>query len=900
MTDDTYELSPDKLEMFKSQSEDLSLIDAVKELVDNAIDNWTRTERDKAATVCIDIDGSTTRVWDNTGGVPSDEIQALFAFGEAREEPPEWSIGGYALGAKKAISRLGGLGEGTFNLAHIKSRTLKAERAYGYNIDRDWFEKSDWDVERKTFSSLQEGCTEVIVGASERLWDDDNVLELQRELSRTYTKFLAGDAQGQSADFKIVLESEEIEPAKGVEWSYIPLDNLYPRRYTNIELDPSYLSTPIQMELEVGLMLNEDAQESGTDIYFQDRLVINSSTSEEGGFGTNETAIGRFTPKNERFKARIDLITTGDASELPWDTQKKNIDRTSRISSVMYSRVEKLAKPYFDADSDVISDAIATPYHKGSKWAANSGTVKEVDVSTANGPEHPRTNLQYVENLRRWAGYHVTKGVFIDYDAYDSETSGLINEEAVPAYRKLVFELADEDLDGVSPEEGTRIKENAKDLDEKLRSIQNISCSAVENILNSGYISVDDVREASTKELQRINKVGERTAQRIKDRVEPSEGIEEILEELSSCPTDESGNPNAERVFELYEKFLELDSLPSQNDIDAVVEDAFPILTDDSEYADASDVFIPDQREPSTGFADVDEIKFIKVEQEQYDIQQENLYELFDRLGATRISKSVEESVFHRGSENVEEQDSTPRKRLYNAWNLIENELSNLFSSQNIERPSILWVEETGVQYCLKDTVCEKYDPDKEKIEKSVSCKYDSDKEEMYLTPDFVVNWEALAAELAAAHSGSKEPIEALLRKDSGELEDKAVDIVRRHETGEFQKVVDVRNDDIYDGEDVRGCDVIAIPDGNGEPRFIEIKSRSSSQTPIRLIGHEPKKAEELERQYYIYVVVINEVTDSIRLWRLSNPADRDFKPEDAWRINQSTWQEEGEEVVIE
>lgn len=891
MTDDTYDLSPDKLEMFKSQSEDLSLIDAVKELVDNAIDNWTRTtERDKAATVRIDIDESTTRVWDNTGGVPSEEIQALFAPGEAREEPPEWSIGGYALGAKKAISRLGGLGEGTFNLAHIKSRTPKAEKAYGYNIDRDWFEKSDWDVERKKFSSLQEGCTEVIVGASEQLWDDDNVLELQRELSRTYTKFLAGDAQGQSTDFKIVLGSEEIEPTKGVEWSYITLGNLYPRRYTNIELDPSYLSTPIQMELEVGLMLNEDAQESGTDIYFQDRLVINSSTSEEGGFGTDETAIGRFTSKNERFKARIDLITAGDASELPWDTQKKNIDRTSRISSVMYSKVKKLANPYFDADSDVISDAIATPYHKGSKWAANSGTVKEVDVSTAYRPEHPRTNLQYVENLRRWAGYHVTKGVFIDYDAYDSETSGLINEEAVPAYKKLVFELADEDLDGVSPEEGTQIVENAKDLDQTLRSIRNISSSAVENILNSGYISVDDVREASPRELRGINKVGDRTAQRIKDRVEPSEGIGEILEELSSCPTEERGNPNAERVFELYKKLLEFDSLPSQNDIDAVVEDAFPILTDDSEYADASDVFIPNQRELSTGFADVDEIKFIKIESEQYDIQKENLYDLFARLGATRISKSVEESVFHRGSENVEEQDSTPHKRLHNAWSSIENELSKVFSSQKIERPSVLWVEETGVQYCLKDAV----------YEKSVNCKYDPNKKEVYLTPDFVVNWEALAAELAAAHRGSKEAIEALLRKGSGELEDQAVDIVRQLETDEFKKVVDVRNDDIYHGEDVRGCDVIAIPYGNREPRFIEIKSRSSSQTPIHLIGHEPKKAEELERQYYIYVVVINEVTDSIRLWRLSNPADRDFKPEDAWRINQSTWQEEGEEVVIQ
>jgi hypothetical protein len=892
MTDDTYDLSPDKLEMFKSQSGDLSLIDAVKELVDNAIDNWTRTtDRDENATVRIDIDESTTRVWDNTGGVPSDEIQALFAPGEAREEPPEWSIGGYALGAKKAISRLGGLGEGAFNLAHIKSRTIKAEKAYGYNIDRNWFEKSEWDVERKTFSNLQDGCTEVVVGASEQLWNDNNISELQKELSRTYTKFLAGDAHGQSADFKILLGGEEIEPAKGVEWSYIPLDDLYPRRYTNIELDASYLSTPIQIQLEVGLMLNKDAQEAGTDIYFQDRLVINSSTSEEGGFGTDDSALGHFTPKNERFKARIELITEGDASDLPWDTQKKNIDRTSRISSLMYSRVKKFAEPYFSADSDVVSDAIAIPYHKGSKWAANSGAVKEVDVGETNRPDCPRTNLRDIEKLRKWAGYHVTQGVFIDYESHDYEKSGLIDQEAVPAYTELVFELTDDDLDGVSPEEGKKIIENVKALRKTLRSIRNIRRSAVDDILDSGYISEDDLREASTRELQRINGVGNRTAQRIKDRVEPSEGIKEILKELSSCPTDERGNPNAERVFEIYEKLLEFDSLPSQNDIDAVVDDALPFLTDDGEYADASAVFIPDQRELSTGFADVDEIRLIKMpEPECFDIQQEDLYDLFTRLGGTRISKSAEESVFYRGSENVDEQDSTPRKRLDDGWDSIENELSNVLSSQKIERPSIVWVEETGIQYTLNGSV----------YEKSANCKYDPNEGEVYLTPDFVVDWEALAAELAEAHSGSIETIETLLKKGSGELEDQSVDIVRQLESDEFRKVVDVRNDDVYDGEDVRGCDVIAIPYGNGDPRFIEIKSRSSSQTPIHLIGHEPEKAEDLQRQYYVYIVVINEVTDSTRLWRLSNPADRDFKPEDAWRINQSTWQEEGEEIVIQ
>jgi hypothetical protein len=170
----------------------------------------------------------------------------------------------------------------------------------------------------------------------------------------------------------------------------------------------------------------------------------------------------------------------------------------------------------------------------------------------------------------------------------------------------------------------------------------------------------------------------------------------------------------------------------------------------------------------------------------------------------------------------------------------------------------------------------------------------------VYLTPEFVVDWEVLAQEFSEAHGGSKEHIASLLRKASGNLEDRAVDLVRKHESDQFREVIDVRQVNQYEGYDVTGCDVLAIPYEESDPRYIEIKARTSAQTSIDLIGREPHRAEQLGRKYYLYVVIFDEDRDSVRLWRVSDPASRDYTVEQAWRIKQSTWQDKGEEVVID
>ena len=896
MSDDTYDLSPEKLEIFKSLSEDLSLIDSLKELVDNAIDNWTRTtNRDQPATVQIDISEGNTRVWDNTGGVPSDEIQALFKQGASRSNPPEWSIGGYALGAKKAISRLGGLGEGTFDRAQIKSRPPESEIASGYLIDRSWFEKSDYNVERKKFEDLDQGCTEIVVGATEPLWDEINTSTVKTELKRTYKKFLNGEANGQSAEFNIIVEQDRIEPSSGTEWTYLPFDGLYPRRYTNITLSPNHLSAPIEMELEVGLLLESDPKEAGTDIYFQDRLVVGNSTSDEGGFGIGDRSLGQFT-NNNRLRIKLELITEGDASDLPWDTQKKNIDLGTRTSALMYEKVKEFAQPYYNANSDIVSDAIAMPYDQNSEWAANDGYIKFIDVTDGYGrPDSAKSNLRQVKKLREKAEYHVVSSKYVDYAEYKNTKGEFLDEAAVPAYQGLISEISNEDLEPISPQEGKEIIKQVRKLRKELNSIRQVSNSNIDNILEK-YTSLDDLREISEHQLKRIPQVGDKIASRIKSNIEVKEGVGEILEELVSKPVDEKGEPDTERIFELYEKLLNFDSLPSKQDIDAVTDDFFWILTEDENFSAGENVFIPDDKNLKEIFENGDEdIQFTETDIQEFNHSKESLFNLLEQFGATRLSEGVTESVF---SENklfdINRDDSeTPQERLKEAWEAIEKEISSggLF---NIECPSVVWVEETGTQYQLGDR-----DPIRPEDEDE-TCKYDPDKGTVYLTPDFVVDWDKLAKELTTEHTGSKETVRNLLEKASGDLEDRAIDVILQQEH-ERADIIDVRSKKTKTkhGYDVEGCDLIAVPDDGGEPRFIEVKSRRNSQTAIRLIGKEPEVAENKKEQYWLYIVIFNDKTDSKRIFRLSDPANCEFSEEEVWRIKQSTWQNEAEEVVI-
>lgn len=99
--------TPEK-RLFWSIITDYSLTTSVCELVDNAIDIWTRNGKTSQLTVCIDLDvmNRIMRISDNAGGVRESELKLLVSPGATANDPDGATIGIFGVGSKRAVVAL--------------------------------------------------------------------------------------------------------------------------------------------------------------------------------------------------------------------------------------------------------------------------------------------------------------------------------------------------------------------------------------------------------------------------------------------------------------------------------------------------------------------------------------------------------------------------------------------------------------------------------------------------------------------------------------------------------------------------------------------------------------------------------------------------------------------------
>jgi len=519
---DTYDVSPEK-DIFEAWAKDLSIESAVKELVDNAIDNWTRiSERDNNVEISIECKSGTVTVSDNTGGISQEDISVLFRPGGAIESPSGWSIGGYALGAKKAIPRLGGLHRNDFNYAEIKSRPVEEARGHGFRIESEWFSRPEWRLNRQEYTDVPEGHTEITVKSNAEIWTEDTIEELKEELARTYHKFLDGEAAGQNGVVTLIVNGEKLEYSKDIDWAFIPIDKLYPRKYTGFTLGDNLddLNEPIKLTLTVGLMRHQNQEIAGTDIYCQDRLIIFGNQEEPGGYGRGENKVGNFTGHKARLKVLVELHTKGDASNLPWDTQKQGIDLDSRITRELHEKLTRWVRPYFVADADNVPEHIASVFHADHPHSANNGKIKEIDVNSiyVNPRYRPERPLERIPEIWDNAKIDANSGHLIEYRETDSNFE---HRGEYSAYKRLIQSYVDnpETLETVSASVAKEERDSVDELRKRLKSLSGISDGTVQKIIDTGIQTVEELQSTPQSDLESIYGVGPSTAETILEEV---------------------------------------------------------------------------------------------------------------------------------------------------------------------------------------------------------------------------------------------------------------------------------------------------------------------------------------------------------------------------------------------
>lgn len=539
---ETINLAPGK-DVYKSAAVDVDYVEAVKELVDNAIDNWARVSR-RTDDVIIDVmaNGGTTVVRDDTGGLPPEQIHVLFALGETIQSEVPGSIGAYGIGAKKAIVRLG-------DEATIKSRTDGESHGVGFSVNQDWLNSDDWDVELKEYTDLDPRETVVEVHSDDDIWngvtedseEESRVEVLRRELGETYAKFIRGTEQGGSVTIK--LNGDPVEPMDDIDWAYSPFDGMYPRRYENIELDHSSLDEPIQMDVTVGFMTEQNSDLGGTDFYCQDRLVIKSNQDTEGGYGsTSKNKIGKFTDHKSRLRVIVELNTLGDSSDLPWDGQKASIDPYHPVTRIVHDWLRRLVKAYFTLDAGKVYSPYVRLYGEESDYAANDGKVKSLDYAgrerVGSAPKHkPDTSRPQLKKVEQLVHKHAQLGV---------KNPDELEPWQVPAYRARLESKVDMPYEDLP--EGDEAEEQAEDvetddgfqhLDDALADVDGAGQSRREALFEAGFRTKDDLRDATKEGLMAVDGVGARLADAILEAV----GATPDEAESDSAPSEEEEEP---------------------------------------------------------------------------------------------------------------------------------------------------------------------------------------------------------------------------------------------------------------------------------------------------------------------------------------------------------------------
>jgi hypothetical protein len=444
------QLLPTK-EALTALKSDVTFESAVLELCDNALDAWKRTnDRGDKATIEILVERkeSTTQliIRDNTGGVPREEAAMLFGLGRTAKQN-DGSIGTFGVGAKKSLVNLGV----PFT---IRSHHSTEKNGWSFRIDEEWFEDDhDWSVPLHSDSKIQAGITEIRIEDLNYEWTEETATALRKRLGEAYNLFLSEEMQslcGKDFDLTITVDNEPVVADGVPDWAFSPFDGLFPRRYEGIQLDFDHLESPVYLNITVGLLHKKDTHSAGTDIYIQKRRVVSSARDEQGGFGGGQELLGKFNARHDRLRIIVELETSADGQQLPWDTQKSSIDKHNLImrgtdnTKGVYNWLRRAAQAYYTLDADKVPRAFLESYGTDSPEAANDGQVVKYDYGNRKrivSDHRPDTDLPEINSLRQSAKAHATLLIRCDR---------AIDKQKRPAYETQLAQESDRNIDRLS------------------------------------------------------------------------------------------------------------------------------------------------------------------------------------------------------------------------------------------------------------------------------------------------------------------------------------------------------------------------------------------------------------------------------------------------------------------
>ncbi len=344
--DELVSFQPTKRLFIDILTRDISIHDCILDLLDNAVDSYTRNKIKEKREIQLNFDKSKLSIFDNCGGIEKERLKKeVFRFGAKDFSSNVPTIGVYGIGLKRSIFKLG---------ESIIFETDDGKDYCKLKIDvTDWLNKKDqdgndiWDLKLTETSTTklvngQKPYTRIEVKSLRYETIETFTLDFETKLKETVKIYYSRFIQDDKISFYVNNEEQ-----KGFEIKVKSSDGFKP-----VKVEDDYEG--VKITIICWLDLKEDQKRArkelghqGWNIFMNERLVIFDDTSEDTGWLEGGSFLPKFHSLFNRFRGVV-FLNTDDPSKLPINTSKNGFNKEGKIYYYLLNLMVKVARPFIN------------------------------------------------------------------------------------------------------------------------------------------------------------------------------------------------------------------------------------------------------------------------------------------------------------------------------------------------------------------------------------------------------------------------------------------------------------------------------------------------------------------------------------------------------------------------
>ncbi len=348
---------------------DISLIDAISDLVDNCVDGAIKLRgRGKFTGLKVDITLTENcfKIKDNCSGIDKELAQDYaFRFGRPSEASQvNYSVGQFGIGMKRALFKMGKKFE-------IKSVSQKASFSIEIDVEK-WSKEDSWDFQFKQITEkrfpLTVRGTEIIVDSlnpdvKERFKQRNFPSELKEKLALQHLMNISRGLEIKINNYSVKSNQLKLLDSNKFTTAY------WAKRFK------MYGNTKVRIYAGIG---TKKLDMGGWYIFCNNRLIQGPEQTGISGWGVKTPIrIPEYHGWYSRFRGFI-LFESKAPSFLPWNTSKTSVDTDSQLFQSVKQEMIYLMRPIIDFLNAVADESKA--YHN--KKLEEEYLEKEMDSAS--------------------------------------------------------------------------------------------------------------------------------------------------------------------------------------------------------------------------------------------------------------------------------------------------------------------------------------------------------------------------------------------------------------------------------------------------------------------------------------------------------------------------------------